>query len=110
MEDIGEAKICNMGFKVGVQNNISGFHVTMKDNWATIMLKIAQTFGSLHYDYVLSLTNEMVAIVSMKQVSQTSISHVFIHQKISVMVGENCQQFDYMSIYGYCLHIINHRN
>jgi hypothetical protein len=96
MQELGQAKICNMGFKVGVQKNIVGFHVAMKDKRATIMVKIAQPLGSLHCNFVSVIPIQMPSIVSMKQLSQASIRHVFIHQKISVMVGAKRQQSNYV--------------
>ena len=62
------------------------------------MVKIAQPLGSLHCNFVSRMPMQMFAIVSMKQLSQASIRHVFIHQKISVMVGAKRQQFNYVSV------------
>lgn len=105
MQDLGEAEICNTGFKVGVKKNISGFHVTMKDEWVAIMVKIAQTLGSFHCDFVSTLPIQIPTIVSMKQLPQASITHVFVHQEISVVVGDNGQQSDYvpMADFSQCL-------
>jgi len=57
----------------------------MKDKWPTIVAKIAQPLGSLHYNFVSDIPFQMTNIVSMQQLPQASVRHVFIEQKIRAM-------------------------
>jgi hypothetical protein len=68
------------------------FHVELKYKWPTIVVKMAQPLGSLHCNFVSGIPFQTTNIVSMQQLPQASVRHVFRQQKIRVMGSVKPQQ------------------
>ena len=92
LQELGEPKIGNMGFKIGIQEDDVGLHIAVEDQRRAIMVEIAQALGRFHSNLIPCIPLQMPSFLPMENLSKAPIGHILVNQKIRLMVRTKAQQ------------------